>query len=167
MQVRRVICHLQLDITHAFRTSLARLGKKNLLGCYLLSYLRTHQKKVQSIGTHCLPHFQVMLMGWSIQYCVLFSYRIVSKPSMQCCDGHTQHMGTTHSTWAPHTAHGHHTQHMGTTHSTFLEGHMPLLIMSERSRVTVTGEADDPAAPYLVGNLSVSMLACRDTAMSV
>ena len=80
---------------------------------------------------------------------------------------HTQHMGTTHSTWAPHTAHGHHTQHMGTTHSTFLEGHMPLLIMSERSRVTVTGEADDPAAPYLVGNLSVSMLACRDTAMSV
>ncbi|KAL5497215.1 hypothetical protein EMCRGX_G013644 [Ephydatia muelleri] len=26
---------------------------------------------------------------------------------------------------------------------------MPLLIMSERSRVTVTGEADDPAAPYL------------------
>ena len=30
-----------------------------------------------------------------------------------------------------------------------------------------TGEADDPAAPYLVGNLSVSVLACRDTAMSV
>ena len=222
VQVRRVICHLQLDITHEFRTSLARLGKKNFLGCYLLSYLRTHQKKVHSIGTHCLPHFQVMLMGWSIQYCVLFSYRTVSKPSMQCCDGHigvkiimfstrllkkavrpmgtththghhthpmgtthstwaphtahghhtqhmgtthtpwaphtahghhtqhmgtthstwaphtahghhTQHMGTTHSTWAPHTAHGHHTQHMGTTHSTFLEGHLPLLIMSEPS----------------------------------
>ena len=112
VQVRRVICHLQLDITHAFRTSLARLGKKNLLGCYLLSYLRTHQKKVHSIGTHCLPHFQVMLMGWSIQYCVLFSYRIDSKPSMQCCDGHTQHMGTIHSTWAPYTAHGHHTQHI-------------------------------------------------------
>ena len=141
-----------------------------------MSYLRTHQKKVHSIGTHCLPHFQVMLMGWSIQYCVLFSYRTVSKPSMQCCDGHigvkiiifstrllktvVHPMGTTHSTW-------HHTQHMGTTHSTFLEGYLPLLIMSEPSRLTVTGEADDPAAPYLVRNLSVSVLACRDTAMGV
>ena len=160
-----------------------------------MSYLRTHQKKVHSIGTHCLPHFQVMLMGWSIQYCVLFSYRTVSKPSMQCCDGHigvkiiifstrllkkvVHPMGTTHSTWhhtqhmAPRTAHGtthstwHHTQHMGTTHSTFLEGYLPLLIMSEPSRLTVTGEADDPAAPYLVRNLSVSVLACRDTAMGV
>ena len=133
-----------------------------------MSYLRTHQKKVHSIGTHCLPHFQVMLMGWSIQYCVLFSYRTVSKPSMQCCDGHigvkiiifstrllkkvVHPMGTTHSTWhhtqhmAPHTAHGtthstwHHTQHMAphTAHGHHTQ-HIPGRLLASANHVgTIT-----------------------------